>query len=70
MRTMEDAHLFKQDDCNATTRSLSDLRAQFREQSFDFAPLSICARRMSKDQLQRPLVPSFHDKWYHAPVLR
>ena len=67
MWTVENSYLFKQDDSNATSLSLSDFCTQLSEQSFDVAPLNICACRVSKDQLQCALVLSFHSHLTPCP---
>jgi hypothetical protein len=57
---MKDPNLFKQNNGDATPFSFRNFGAKLEEQGFDIAPLDISARRPSKNQLERPLVPTLH----------
>ncbi len=57
---MKDTYLAEQDNCNATTLSLADLRPELAEECFDVLPLDVCTRRVSKYDFERALVPPLY----------
>jgi len=57
---MKNPHLIKQKDRNPAARPLFNFRTQFNEQGFNITPLDIAARWSRKNQLNSPLIPSFH----------
>jgi hypothetical protein len=64
MRPMKDAYFSEEDYCDPAAGSTADVGPQLDEQGLDSVPRNIGTCRTGEDQIQRPLMASFH-LWYH-----
>jgi hypothetical protein len=60
MRSVEDADLLEQNDCDAAAFAFGDFRAKTDQQRFDVLPNDIRAGRVGEDCLQCLLMGSLH----------
>ena len=57
---MEYTNFVEQDYCDAASFALAYLGAELAEKSLDVAPLHVPADRVSKNNIERPLVLPLH----------
>ena len=60
MRSVEDAHLVEQDDCDAATFALADLSSETAQKCFDVLPGNVRAGWVRKECFQCLLMGTLH----------